>query len=147
MLAQSRLNEAEQLTRAAIRILENSGYPSDSGLMCTSRALLGDILFQKEDFPEAMKQYDLAREGLKENAYLYEMLFPRKSNLIVTLLRAGRPDEAMEIISRVYEWNRKKLRGKAHGDRLNAGIAWDGPCRGRAIKGWRLMIFLPHCRD
>ncbi|MCG6538384.1 MAG: tetratricopeptide repeat protein, partial [Syntrophales bacterium LBB04] len=84
MLFQGRLNEAEQLARAAIRILENSGFPSDSGLMCSSRAFLGDVLSRQEDFPEAMKQYDLAREGMKENAYLYEKLFTRNRNLMIT---------------------------------------------------------------
>jgi CHAT domain-containing protein len=113
MLGQRRLNDAEQLARAAIRILENSGFPSDSGLMCSSRAFLGDVLCLQEDFPEAMKQYDLAREGMKENAYLYEKSFTRKRNLMLTLLRSGRLDEAMTIISRVYEWNRKNY-GEKH---------------------------------
>lgn len=113
MLFQGRLNDAEQLARAAIRILENSGFPSDSGLMCSSRAFLGDVLCLQEDFPEAMKQYDLAREGMKENAYLYEKLFTRKRNLMLTLLRSGRLEEAMPIISRVHEWNRKNY-GEKH---------------------------------
>ena len=115
MLVQGRQNEAEQLARTGIRILENSGFPSDSGLMCSSRAFLGDVLSRQEDFPEAMKQYDLAREGMKENAYLYEKLFTRNRNLMITLLRSGRLDEAAAIISRVYEWSRKNY-GEKHAE-------------------------------
>ena len=122
MLVQGRLNDAEQLARAGIQILENSGFPSDSQLMGSSRAFLGDVLTQKEDFPEAMKQYDLAREVMKENAYLYEKSFTRNRNQMITLLRSGRLDEAMTIISRVYEWNRKNYGEKHMETALTLGL-------------------------
>ena len=112
MLAQRRINDAEQLARAAIRILDSSSFPSDSLEMCNARMFLGNVLRQKGDFPEAMKQFDLAREGMKENADLYDTMFTRNRNLMLTLLKTGRLDEAMRIVSHVYEWNRKNFGGK-----------------------------------
>ena len=72
MFAQRRHDDAERLARTAIRILDSSSYPSDSNEMCITRMFLGNVLSRKGDFPEAMKQFDLAREGMKENLYLYE---------------------------------------------------------------------------
>ena len=113
MLAQRRVNDAEQLARAAIRLLDSSSFPSDSIETCSAQMFLGNVLSRKGDFPEAMKQFNLAREGMKENPYLYETMFTRNSNLMLTLLKTGRLDEAMRIISHVYEWNRKNF-GEKH---------------------------------
>jgi CHAT domain-containing protein len=113
MVAQGRLNDAEQLARAGLRILEASGVSPDSNLMCNARMFLGDVLSQKEDYAGAMKHYDLARAGMKENRYLYETKFIRNINLMLTLLKTGRKDEAIRIISDTYNINRKRF-GEKH---------------------------------
>lgn len=119
MLAQRRLDDAEQLARAGLRILDSMGLPSDSLAMCSARMFLGNVLSRKGDFPEAMKQFDLAREGMKENRYLYETMFTRNSNLMLTLLKTGRLDEAMRIIPDVYEGNRKNF-GEKHPETIRS---------------------------
>jgi len=113
MLFQGRLSDAEQLGYVGIRILEASGVSPDSNLMCSARMFLGNVLSQKEDYVAAMKQYDLARTGMEENLYLYETKFRRNIDLILTLLKTGRKDEAMKIISDLYSINRKQL-GEKH---------------------------------
>jgi CHAT domain-containing protein len=113
MLAQRRINDAEQLARVNTRILNSMGFPIESSWMSSAHMFLGNVLRQKEDFPEAMKQFDLVREGMKENAYLYEKMFTRNPNLMLTLLKTARLDEAMRIISNGYEWNQKNL-GEKH---------------------------------
>ena len=113
MLFQGRLSDAEQLGYAGIRILEASGVSPDSNLMCGARMFLGNVLSQKEDYVGAMKQYDLARAGMEENLYLYETKFRRNIDLILTLLKTGRKDEAMKFISDLYSLNRKQL-GEKH---------------------------------
>jgi CHAT domain-containing protein len=118
MLFQRRLGDAEQLAKAGIRILESSMIASDSNVMCNARMFLGNVLTQKEDFAEAMKQFDLAREGMKDNRFLYETKFIRNSNLILSLLKTNRGPEAMKIISGIYESNQSHYKGK-HGQPLN----------------------------
>ncbi len=112
MLAQGRMNDAEQLARSSIRILESSGLPSDSTKMGSARMFLGAVLSRKGDFPEAVKQFDLAREGMEENAYLYATMIAKNSTMMLTLLKAGRSDEAMKIISHAYDLNRKNFGDK-----------------------------------
>ncbi|MDD5169260.1 MAG: CHAT domain-containing protein, partial [Syntrophales bacterium] len=122
MRSQGRLKDAEQLAHASIRILETSGFPSDSEYMGNARMFLGNILCQEEEFPEAMKQFDLVREAMKDNAYLYEKMVTRNSSLMLTLLKTGRRDEAMRIISSGYEWNRKNLGDKHPRTILTVGL-------------------------
>lgn len=117
MLAQGRIADAEQLSRAGIRIYEASGASPDSNMMCAARMFLGNVLSRKGDFTAALKQYDLAREGMRENRYLYETKFIRNRNLMLTLLKAGRRDEAMKVISQTYELNKKHL-GEKHTDTI-----------------------------
>lgn len=111
MMAQERLDDAERLTRAGIRILETAGIPSDSNTMCFARMSLGDILSRKRQFVQALEQYDLAREGMVNNRYLYETKFVRNRGLMITLLKTGRTDEALPILSRLYDASVQSLGG------------------------------------
>jgi CHAT domain-containing protein len=106
LLNQNRINDVRKLSQTSIRIMEASGMPADSYAMCNVRMFLGNVLSQEEDFKGAMEQYDLAREGMTENRGLYEANFARNPNLMLTLLKMNRGDEAMSIISKVYEANR-----------------------------------------
>lgn len=112
MVSQRRLGDAEQLAKAAIRMLESSGIAADSNMMCNARMFLGNVLTRKEDFTAAMKQFDLAREGMKDNKFLYETKFARNANLILSLLKTNNGPEAMRIISGIYESNRSRFGGK-----------------------------------
>jgi len=102
LISQGRLDEAEKLTRASITILKKIGVSNDSGLMGRSQMTLGGIIFGKGNFKEALVQYDLAREGLKENQFLYEKSFSRNLNLMITLIKVGRVDEGLELSSQTY---------------------------------------------
>jgi CHAT domain-containing protein len=113
MLSQGRINDAEQLARVSIRILNSMGFPIESHWISSAHMFLGKVLTRKEDFPEAMKQFDLVRESMKENSYLYEKLFTRNLDLLLTLLKTGRLDEAMRMIDHSYNLNRKNL-GEKH---------------------------------
>ena len=116
-LNQNRLEDVERLTRASIRIMESSGLPADSNALCNARMFLGDVLCQREDFKGAMEQFDLAREGMKENRGLYETKFARNPNLMLTLLKMNRGAEAMAVISPAYESSRKSY-GENNGQTL-----------------------------
>lgn len=113
ILRQGRLPDAEKLMRAGIRTVAESGVSPDSYIMAEGRMWLGDVLAQKYDFPEATKQYDLARDGMRENQYLYEKFFSRNLNLMLSFLKTNRFEEAMGLISRVYEIN-SEVYGSKH---------------------------------
>jgi CHAT domain-containing protein/tetratricopeptide (TPR) repeat protein len=111
--AQGRLEEAERLSDAAIRILEAAGTSADSYIMGLARVTKGDILAAKEDYTGAMIQYDLARTGMKENKFLYERSFTQNSMMILSMLMTGRYDEALRLASQNYENSRKRF-GEKH---------------------------------
>jgi CHAT domain-containing protein len=113
ILRQDRVFEAENLMRAGIRTVAEAGVSPDSYLMAQGRMWLGDVLTDKYEFAGAMKQYDLARDGMRENQYLYEKFFSKNPNLMLSLLKTDRYQEAMTLISRVYEINRQVL-GNGH---------------------------------
>ena len=102
LLAQGRLDEAEKLTRANITILKTLGVSNDSMQMGYAQMVLAAILFAKGNFKEAMAQYDLARDGLKENQFLYEKNFSRSLNLMITLIKTGRIDDGLKLSSQAY---------------------------------------------
>jgi CHAT domain-containing protein/Tfp pilus assembly protein PilF len=110
---QGRLGEAEKLIKTGISILENSGLPSDSYLMGHSRMLYGNVLTDQNYFAEAMKEFDLAKTSLLKNNFLYEKVFARNPNLILSLLKSGRTGEAMQLIDAAYYIYNKNL-GERH---------------------------------
>jgi CHAT domain-containing protein/Tfp pilus assembly protein PilF len=110
---QGRLGDAEKLIKTGVSILENSDLPSDSYLMGHSRMLYGNVLTDQNYFKKAMKEFDLARASLLNNRYLYEKVFARNPNLILSILKNGRTDEAMQLIDAAYNIYNKNL-GERH---------------------------------
>jgi CHAT domain-containing protein len=100
---QGRLQEAEKLINHGLRIMENSDLSKDSYLMGEIRMKYGNVLADQQRFFEAMKVYDLAREDMVINEQLYNKLFARNPNLMLSLLMSGRNEEAMQYISSVHE--------------------------------------------
>jgi len=113
ILAQGRISDAEKLARAGIRILEDSGTSPDSYLMGAARMVLGDVLTARYNFEEAIKQFDLAKAGMKNNKYLYEKDLARNPNLMLSLIKNNRLEEAMGLINSVYDLYRKSF-GENH---------------------------------
>jgi CHAT domain-containing protein len=111
--SQGRLKDAEKLARSGVRIIERSHISSDSYLMGQARTYLGNILTDRYLYDEAMKQYDLAREGLRQNQYLYQSVFTRNPNLVLSLLKTNRIREAIKLISINYDSN-SNLFGKKY---------------------------------
>ena len=101
--SQGRLKESEKLMRTGIRIIEKSDISADSYIAGHNRIWLGNVLTDKGDFVAAMEQYDIARESLRDNQYLYEGFFARNPNLMISLLKTDRTKEAVELINAVYD--------------------------------------------
>jgi CHAT domain-containing protein/tetratricopeptide (TPR) repeat protein len=99
---QGRLQDAQKLLKAGLRILHSSGLSRDSYIGGYSRILYGNILVDQGNYSEAIVVYDSAKEALAENQYLFEKIFARNPNLILCLLKNGRIDEALQLISNAY---------------------------------------------
>jgi len=81
--------------------------------MGTARMVLGDVLTAQYDFEGAINQFDLAKAGMRNNKYLYEKDLARNPNLMLSLIKTNRFEEAMDIINPVYAVYRESF-GEKH---------------------------------
>jgi len=109
MYRQGRFEDAEKLTNARIQIYKISGIAEDTKKMAGARFFLGQISVFREDFVTAMKHYDFVKESLLENKYLYNQNLARNPYLMISLLKTGRTEEAMELITSAYDINKKSF--------------------------------------
>ena len=100
---QGRLKDAQKLINCGLRIIENSDISADSYLMGEIRMNYGNVLADQQKFSEAMKMYNLARADMITNQQIYNKLFARNPNLMLSLLMTGRTEEAMQFISSAHE--------------------------------------------
>ena len=101
-LAQGRIDDAEKLGHARIRLFKAAGLLNDSKLMGEAKSFLGDILTIRRNFNGAIKQYDMAGEGLAENQYYFDRVLARNPNRIISQLKTGRTDQAIKSITDAY---------------------------------------------
>ncbi|MGD9238739.1 MAG: CHAT domain-containing protein [Desulfobacterales bacterium] len=99
---QGRLAEAEKLIAAGLDIMDQSGLSADSYLMGRARMWHGNVLTDQHKFIAAMQAFDLARAGLLNNHYLYEKIFARNPNLILSLIKTNRVNEAFKLTSAAH---------------------------------------------
>jgi len=112
LLGQGRLQDAEKIIGAGVRITEEANVSADSYIMAESRMRLGDVLTAEQKFDEAMHYFDLARSAMQQNQYLFENFFARNPALMLALVRTRRIEEAIQRISAVYAQNHKLLGDK-----------------------------------
>jgi len=99
---QGRLVEAEKLLRAGIRIMKETGLSADSYFVGRIRMFHANVLTEQYKFFEAMQEFDLVRKNLLDNNYLYEKIFARNANLILSLIKTDRVKEAFTLISAAH---------------------------------------------
>jgi CHAT domain-containing protein/tetratricopeptide (TPR) repeat protein len=103
LAVQGRTQEAEKLLTAAIKILETSGVTNDSRMAGQVRSYYGNLLAALGDFPGALIQFDQIKTAMQENQYLYQKVYTKNPSFLLSLVMAGRPREALEIIAPNYE--------------------------------------------
>jgi len=110
---QDRLQEADNLSKETIKIFEASGVGTDSYIIGFARAMRGDILFAQDNYAEAMKVYDKAMIDFKDNQQACDAWILRNMNMVVSLIKTGRAEEAAKMASNAYESNRKIYGGES----------------------------------
>jgi CHAT domain-containing protein len=103
MLGQGRYEEAEKLARSQIKIFESIGLPADTRYNAEAHISLGNTLVIQGKYAGAFREYDFVRESLKDNRSLYDNNYSRNPDLILTLIKTGRTDEALKLIDPARE--------------------------------------------
>jgi CHAT domain-containing protein len=109
LLWQERVDDAEKIAKTSIGILKASGLSDESLLVAKGNWVLGNILVARNNFTAAMKQFDRTKESWSDNHYLYEKFMAMNPNVLISLLKTGRTDEAMRSIAACYNNFRKYL--------------------------------------
>jgi CHAT domain-containing protein len=99
---QGRLKDAQKLLEAGMTIMQKSDLSADSHIMGRTRMQYGNILVDQEKYSEAINVYVLAKKALANNQYLFEKTFAHNPNLMLCLLKTGRINEALQLISPTY---------------------------------------------
>ena len=111
---QGRLKDAQKLMEAGMLIMQKSDLPVDSYIMGTAWMRYGNILVDRGKYSEAINVYQLAKEALAKNQYLFEKIFTYNPNLMLCLLKTGRIEEALQQISTVYNLYQKNFGASHH---------------------------------
>jgi CHAT domain-containing protein len=106
------LQDARKIISAGLRVTEEANAAPDSYVMAENRMWMGEVLTAEQKYEKAMQHFDLAREVMQQNQYLFENHFARNPALMLALVRSGRIQEADQRISAVHAQNRKLLGAK-----------------------------------
>ncbi len=98
--SQGRIDDAEAIFREAYRIIEASGIARSSIRMGWAKMNLGQAAVAGQNFTGAMRHFDEVRDDMRDDLVFYEKIFSRSSDLILSLIKTGRIEEAMRTISR-----------------------------------------------
>jgi CHAT domain-containing protein len=131
MLQQGRREEAEKLARSRIKIVETSGMTEDTRYSAAAHISLADILVRRGKYTDAAYEYDFVRDSLKENKSLYDNNYSRNRNLILTLIKTGRTEEAMKLIEPAREAALKYFGEKSFADAELVGLRGMARLRGK----------------
>ncbi|MBW1803455.1 MAG: hypothetical protein JRJ85_22335, partial [Deltaproteobacteria bacterium] len=112
LLIQGRIEDAKKLMHVGIRNLEASGFPRDSYWYGELRRVRGEVSVAKGDFIEALMQFNLIKEDMRDNPYGLN-LWKQNPNIILSLIKAGNVKEAMRYINENYR-NYNEYLGEKH---------------------------------
>jgi CHAT domain-containing protein/tetratricopeptide (TPR) repeat protein len=97
MRGQGRNREAEQLTRAALEILERAGIDRHARRMAKTRHKLARTLANQGEWQAALAEYDIIGKDLHADAKTMGKFFSTNLTRIMALVKTGRAAEAVPI--------------------------------------------------
>ena len=109
---QKRFAEAEKLSRAGLRIMEQSGMPPDAFSVIKARQFLISTLSSQADHAGAVQEYDQTLKMLEKGSYQHRLLVI-KPEILLSLIKVGRLSEASRYIDKSYPILRERF-GETH---------------------------------
>lgn len=100
LMAQGRVQEAEQIFSASVAQMERLNFPEDSMSLSWARINVGIALAAQEQYDRALSLFRAVRASLVTNRFLYDTQFSRSPSVIFSFIMAGETEEAMEMIER-----------------------------------------------
>ncbi len=101
LLLQGRVGEAEIIIQAGIKILQASGISYDSTALIDAILNLCSAYVAKRNFAGAIQQYDQIAKHTQANQFYFKKNIAQNQDLILSLIKTSRADEALSIISEI----------------------------------------------
>ncbi|HCW07694.1 MAG TPA: hypothetical protein DGG95_10070, partial [Cytophagales bacterium] len=106
-LAQGRLNHAEAIIKAALRLHENLGISTETDSYCKSKNTLGKIFVALGDYAGAAGQFEFFLEKEHSNRYLYDIHYAQNIDAMLAFAMTGKSKKMMPLIESVYRKSQK----------------------------------------
>ena len=100
---QGRHEDAVTLLRIVVAILKDMEVSEDTVMLANARKFLGVALAIRGSWRGAAEQFEIARQGLVENRFLYRKWFINDVTFALTALQTGRPDAALASAREAHE--------------------------------------------
>ena len=89
--------------------------------MAQARRSLVGVLAAKEDWPGVVEEYEAARADMGANRALFKSMFQRSPAVLVSLVKSGRTDEAVKLLTAAHRKTHKRL-GPKHAKTARWGV-------------------------
>jgi len=106
---QGRHHEAERLFRQLINMMEAGGISADSPVMMRTKYELGKVLIELGDWSGALKEFRSARVRGEKDPGIFKKRYLLSTSPALTLLRAGRPEDALRLLQKARETAEQEL--------------------------------------
>ena len=130
---QGRSQEAEQLVRARIDILERIGSAPESPSLIGARSQLAAVLSAQGRYAEALTEYEAIRTALAADTARRARVLDHSPGYALVLWATGHTDRALEVARAAFAWRRQRFGD----DHLETAIARGVLARALAAKGDR----------
>lgn len=100
---QGRHQDAEQLLRRFIRVMQAQGITEDSLAMGWTRYALGEVLIEVGDWSTALENFRTAQASADKDSSLFRKYYLVRTSPALAMLRTGHPREGLGLLQKAHK--------------------------------------------
>jgi CHAT domain-containing protein len=100
---QGRHQDADQLLRRFIRVMQAEGITEDSLAMGWTRYALGEVLIEVGDWSTALENFRTAQASADKDSGLFREYYLVRTSPALALLRTGHPREGLGLLQKAHQ--------------------------------------------
>jgi len=100
---EGRHQDADQLLRRFIRVMQAQGIKEDSPAMSWTRYALGEVLNEVGDWSNALENFRTAQASADNDSVLFREYYLVRTSPALALLRTGHPRESLGLLQKAHK--------------------------------------------
>jgi CHAT domain-containing protein len=100
---EGRHQDADQLLRRFIRVMQAQGIKEDSPAMGWTRYALGEVFIEVGNWSNALENFRTAQASADKNLSLFREYYLVRTSPALALLRTGHPREGLELLQKAHK--------------------------------------------